>query len=142
MPEALIKGMIDGSATDADQETIILPAEQKWGFRLTGGSEFAMPVTVFQVSFIYYLNIIWFKLMCYYYIPIRRVSLCLTTHETENLLTENITNLCSYVKYIRQETPGTFNMTWHQSHCFLLVFKIDFLSLFAYCYFISSLMYR
>lgn len=58
MPEALIKGMIDGSATDADQETIILPAEQKWGFRLTGGSEFAMPVTVFQVSFIYYLNII------------------------------------------------------------------------------------
>lgn len=50
MPEALIKGMMDVSANDADQETIILPAEQKWGFRLTGGSEFSMPVTVFQVS--------------------------------------------------------------------------------------------
>lgn len=53
MPEALIKGMMDiSTASDADTETIILPAEQKWGFRLTGGSEFAMPVTVFQVSFI------------------------------------------------------------------------------------------
>lgn len=52
MPEALIKGMMDVSANDADQETIILPAEQKWGFRLTGGSEFSMSVTVFQVSLI------------------------------------------------------------------------------------------
>lgn len=31
-------------------ETLGLPAEEKWGFRLTGGSEFGMPVTVFQVS--------------------------------------------------------------------------------------------
>lgn len=52
MPEALIKGMMDVSANDADQETIILPAEQKWGFRLTGGSEFSMSVTVFQVSLV------------------------------------------------------------------------------------------
>uniref|UniRef100_A0A336LX79 CSON008447 protein n=1 Tax=Culicoides sonorensis TaxID=179676 RepID=A0A336LX79_CULSO len=50
MPEALIKGMMDGSANDTDMETIILPAEEKWGFRLTGGSEFTMPVTVFQVK--------------------------------------------------------------------------------------------
>ncbi|XP_063699320.1 PDZ and LIM domain protein 7-like isoform X5 [Culicoides brevitarsis] len=50
MPEALIKGMMDLSANDADTETIVLPAEEKWGFRLTGGSEFSMPVTVFQVK--------------------------------------------------------------------------------------------
>lgn len=56
MPEALIKGMIDVSASDADTETIILPAEQKWGFRLTGGSEFSMSVTVFQVSDFFFLT--------------------------------------------------------------------------------------
>lgn len=37
-------------------ETLGLPAEEKWGFRLTGGSEFGMPVTVFQVSFSFFFN--------------------------------------------------------------------------------------
>lgn len=54
--------MVNINITDADQEALGLPAEEKWGFRLTGGSEFDMPITVFQVSSILNKKIFLFSL--------------------------------------------------------------------------------
>lgn len=33
-----------------DDVYVLHPEEEKWGFRITGGAEFKMPVVVFQVS--------------------------------------------------------------------------------------------
>ncbi|KAL5285389.1 hypothetical protein ACFFRR_007236 [Megaselia abdita] len=44
-------GDTDGfPAFDVDSDAFATPNDQRWGFQITGGSEFHMPITVFQVS--------------------------------------------------------------------------------------------
>lgn len=57
MPEAVTTTKVERTVPtltidtgNGEVETLGLPAEEKWGFRLTGGSDFGMPVTIFQVS--------------------------------------------------------------------------------------------
>lgn len=43
-------GDTDGfPAFDVDSDTFATPNDPKWGFQITGGHEFHMPITVFQV---------------------------------------------------------------------------------------------
>lgn len=43
-------GDTDGfPALDAASDAYSVPEDRKWGFRITGGAEFHMPITVFQV---------------------------------------------------------------------------------------------
>lgn len=43
-------GDTDGfPAFDVDSDAFATPNDPKWGFQITGGSEFHMPITVFQV---------------------------------------------------------------------------------------------
>ena len=44
-------GDTDGfPAFDVESDAFATPNDPKWGFQITGGAEFHMPLTVFQVS--------------------------------------------------------------------------------------------
>lgn len=56
-------GDTDGfPAFDVESDAFATPNDPKWGFQITGGSEFHMPITVFQViktsslHVVYYCN--------------------------------------------------------------------------------------